>query len=158
MSSDAEWYREHETRERDVWRRTRQIIWTTLIVLAALSVMWVMATLPAWRGLLVLALLGVLAGACFGFALGSGSQRRLAGLVFGGVTLPLLAAYVGSTVARGPNEFHTATTGLAIFFAYGIAALFAVLWITAIWRRAPQRERSENQVGENVPPEVGVGR
>jgi hypothetical protein len=157
MTGDAEWDLEQEDRERSFWRRVRQIMWTGVIVLGALALMWTMATFPAWRGLVVLAILGVLAGICFGFALGrTGPQRPLAGLVFGGVTLPLLAAYLGSTAARDPNEFHFAATGLAVFFAYGLAALFAVLWITAIWRRAPRRGRPEETPGADILPHEGV--
>lgn len=158
MTGDAEWDREQETREQHFWSRLRQVVWTGLIVLGVVALMCAMAVFPAWRGLIFVGVLGVLAGICFGIALSPiGPHRPWAGLVFGGVTLPVLAAYLVSIAGRDPNEFHFATTGLAMFFAYGLAALFAVLWITSIWRRPARPETSDNGAAADGAPRAGAG-
>jgi hypothetical protein len=156
MSNVAEWELE-EARERNLWIQVRQVIWTILIVLGTVVFLCAMSALPGWRGFIVLGLLGVLAGLCIALAVGhAGPHRPLAGLVFGGITLPLLAAYLGTSAARDPNEFRFTSTGLMAFFAYGAAAFFAVLWITTIWRRTPNRGGPENAGAEDFPPHEGA--
>jgi hypothetical protein len=156
MNSDAEWEVE-EARDRLFWKSVLHVVWTGVIVLGVAGALWGMTLASAWRDFVVLGVLGVLAGACIALATGRSSHHRpWAGLVFGGITLPFLAAYLGSTSAQSPDVFRSTSRALAVFFAYGLAAFFAVLWLSSVWRRGAIREPPNEMTGADAETREGA--
>jgi hypothetical protein len=150
VNSDAEQELE-DARERYFWSRLTRALWALLIVLTLVGGLWTLTVLLAWERYFLLSFLGLLAGLSIAVALGGSSRdRALAGLVVGGVTLPLLAAYLGSTAAESPEAFSANTASLFPFLVHGAVALVGALWISNLWRKRPTRPPPEAAVAPDL--------
>jgi hypothetical protein len=158
MGSDAERELE-EARERQYWGRVVRGVSASLVLLGAVALLWILTALLDWQRHLLLSFIGLLSGVAVATAFGgSARERAITGLVIGGVTLPVLAAYLAGTAARSPDTFGTSSAGLFAFFVHGTVACAGVLWIAALRRRArsggppPTEPRGDLGAGEGATP------
>lgn len=124
-----------ERRVSPFWLAFLRLLWTSLILLAALALLAVLTALLDWRPYLMLGFAGLLAGVMITVAyLSSPRSRELISLVLGAITLPLLAAYFARLAGADQVAFSTSTASLFPFLAYATAATLAGLWLARLWR------------------------
>jgi len=146
MHGDAEQELE-EARERLLWGRVALALWTSLIILADVALLWILIAVLGWQPYLVLCILGALAGVAIAAALaGSRGSSATAGLVIGGVVLPLCAAYLSGLAARSPEALSAGSAALLPFIACATVSFLGAWCISALWRRRPAPP----------PPEIGT--
>lgn len=156
MNSDAEQELE-DARERYFWGRFTDVLWALLIVSALVAVLWILTMVLEWQRYFLLSFLGILAGISIAVALdGSRRDRARVGLVVGGITLPLLAAYLGSTAAQSPQTFSASSASLFPFLVHGTVALLGALLIANLWRRRPTRPPPEAPATPEPAPNEGA--
>jgi hypothetical protein len=124
-----------EQSARRFWRAFLRLLWTSLILLAALAPLAVLTALLGWGPYLVLGFVGLLAGIMITVAyLSSARSRELISLMLGAFTLPVLAAYFARLAGADQVAFSTATTSLFPFLTYATAATLAGLGLARLWR------------------------
>ncbi len=147
MAEDLE-----EARARYCWSAVLRATWTFLVLAATAGGLAALTATLAWSGRLLLGALGLAAGASLAVgASGSARGRRLAAIVLGALTLPLVATHLATASARGEAELRAALAALAPFLAYAVAALLAGAAVARIWRGLPARppaEGAERGTGE----------
>lgn len=129
-----------DLREEQFWKTILRLTWTCLVVVLAGAILSSLTILFGWIPYLLLSLLGVLAGIAIAVAVaGSPRGRVLAGLLLGGVTFPLLAAYLGGLAVSNPGAFSAYSTSFFPFLANAAGTMLAALWIGRIWHGESQR-------------------
>jgi hypothetical protein len=152
MNSDVEQELE-EARARYVWGTVASALWTSLVVVGALAVLFALTVLLGWQRQLLPNFLGLLAGASLAVAMaGSSGHRAVTGLVVGGVTLPLVAAYLAG---QSPEGLRASSAILSPFLAHGTIALVGALSISTLWRRRPMPPPPRDRAAGRPPASEG---
>ena len=129
-----------DIREEQFWRTAVRLTSTFAVLGLTVAVLSSLTLLFGWLPYLLLSLLGVLAGIAIVVAVaGSPRGRMLTGLVLGGVTFPLLAAYFGGLAVSNSGAFSAYSTSFFPFLANAAGTLLAGLWIGRIWHAGSQR-------------------
>ena len=144
-----------EAAEQRFWRRVRRIMLVLLILAAAAGILWALTAVLGAERSPALVLLGLLAGSAVAVpALASRRMRAIAGLVIGGIVLPLLAAHLGDLAAMDPAAFRTAAGGLLQFLIAASVALFAALVISPV--RSPPAPANDGAVTPSTASVAGA--
>jgi hypothetical protein len=137
-----------DIREEQFWKTVTRLTWTFVVVGLTVAVLSSLTLLFGWLPYLLLSLLGVLAGIAIAVAVaGSPRGRVLTGLVLGGVTFPLLAAYFGGLAVSNFGAFSAYSTSFFPFLANAAGTLLAALWIGRIWHAGSQRPAEVTEGG-----------
>ena len=144
--------------EQHFWGAVLRMLWTALIGLLLSGVLASLIVVLDWQPYLLLCLIGVVTGASLSIAFaGSARSRELTALVLGGITLPALAAWLGTMSVTGDAAFRASSTSLTPFVVHAATAALGGLWIARVWRRAPAVPEREDAAAPARTPAAGGG-